>query len=61
MSEVLVDQPDPPVTVVTLNRPERLNAMSIDLVLELAEVLEEIRSDNACRVVVLTGAGRAFC
>ena len=61
MSVVLVDKPDPHVTVVTLNRPERLNAMSIDLVLELAEVLEEIRSDNACRVVVLTGAGRAFC
>lgn len=61
MSEVLVDQPDPHVTVVTLNRPERLNAMSIDLVLELAEVLEAIRSDNACRVIVLTGAGRAFC
>jgi enoyl-CoA hydratase len=61
MSVVLVDRPVPHVTVVTLHRPDRLNAMSIELVLELAEVLEAIRADNACRVVVLTGAGRAFC
>ena len=61
MSVVLVDQPEPHVTVVTLNRPERLNAMSIELVVELADVLEAIRADNECRVVVLTGAGRAFC
>ena len=37
MSVVLVDKPEPQVAVVTLNRPERLNAMSIELVLELAE------------------------
>jgi enoyl-CoA hydratase len=60
MSVVLVDSPAPHVTVLTLNRPERLNAMSIELVLELAEVLERVRADNGCRVVVLTGAGRAF-
>lgn len=61
MSVVLVDKPDPQIAVVTLNRPERLNAMSIELVLELAEAFEGIRADNACRVIVLTGSGRAFC
>jgi enoyl-CoA hydratase len=61
MTVVLVDRPVRHVTVVTLNRPDRLNAMSIELVLELAEVLEAVRADNECRVVVLTGAGRAFC
>src|SRR4051812_34347514 len=61
MSVVLVEKPEPQVAVVTLNRPERLNAMSIELVLELADVLQGIATDNACRVVVLTGAGRAFC
>ena len=60
MSTVLVDVPEPHVTVVTLNRPDRLNAMSIELVLELADAFERIRADNSCRVVVLTGAGRAF-
>ena len=61
MSVVLVDKPEPQIAVVTLDRPERLNAMSIELVMELAETFEAIRADNACRVVVLTGAGRAFC
>jgi enoyl-CoA hydratase len=61
MSVVLVDKPDPQITVVTLNRPERLNAMSIELVMELADAFEAIRADNTCRVAVLTGSGRAFC
>lgn len=61
MSVVMVDKPVPHVSVITLNRPERLNAMSIELVLELADVLHTVRDDNDCRVVVLTGAGRAFC
>lgn len=58
---VLVDQPQPHTTVITLNRPERLNAMSIDLVIELHDALEAANDDNDCYVVVLTGAGRAFC
>lgn len=61
MALVLVDQPEAHVSVVTLNRPEVLNAMSIELVIELADVLEAVAADNTCRVVVLTGAGRAFC
>ena len=63
MSEplVLVEKPQPHTTVVTLNRPERLNAMSIDLVIELDEALNAVADDNDTRVVVLTGAGRAFC
>jgi enoyl-CoA hydratase len=61
MSLVLVDHPEPHVTVLTLNRPEVLNAMSIELVLTLAEVLDGVAGDNSCRVVVLTGSGRAFC
>ena len=61
MSVVQVDHPEPHVTLVTLNRPEVLNAMSIELVLSLVDTLEAIGADNDCRVVVLTGAGRAFC
>jgi len=61
MSLVLVDTPAPHVRVVTLNRPDRLNAMSIDLVIELHGVLDEVAADNDCYVVVLTGAGRGFC
>ena len=58
---VLVDHPRPHVAVVTMHRPDRLNAMSIDLVGELHEALEAIADENDTWVVVLTGSGRAFC
>jgi len=58
---VLVSRPVDHVTVLTLNRPDRLNAMSIDLVIALAAALDAVAADNACRVVILTGAGRSFC
>ena len=60
MSLVLVDHPRPEVAVLTLNRPERLNAMSMELVNELYDALSAVGDDNTCRAVVLTGAGRAF-
>lgn len=58
---VLVDRPRPGVAVVTLNQPDKLNALSFALVDELHAALDDIQRDNACRVVVLTGAGRGFC
>jgi enoyl-CoA hydratase len=60
-SLVVVDNPEPGVAVVTLNRPDRLNAMSIDLVIELYDALEAVGADNGVRAIVLTGAGRGFC
>lgn len=61
MSLVRVSRPHPHVAVVTLDRPEVLNAISIDLAIELDEVLRTVGDDNEVRVLVLTGAGRAFC
>jgi len=58
---ILVDHPAPHVGRVTLNRPERLNAMSIELVLELDDALADLATENDTWVVVLTGAGRGFC
>lgn len=61
MSFVLIDKPWPQVTRITLNRPERMNAMAFDVMAPLREMLEEVSFDNECRVVILTGAGEAFC
>jgi enoyl-CoA hydratase len=61
MSFVLVDKPRPHVTLVTLNRPERMNAMAFDVMIPFREVLEEVSLDNDTRVVVVTGAGHGFC
>ncbi len=61
MSTVLVSRPAEGVTLLTLNRPEKLNAMDVTLVAELHEALADAGGDRACRVIVLTGAGRGFC
>ena len=58
---VTIDTPRPHVRLLRLNRPERLNAMSIELVIALDEALEEVEADNDAWAVVLTGAGRGFC
>ena len=50
-----------PVARITLNRPERLNAMNVDLLAGLYDALDALRVDRTCRVIVLTGAGRGFC
>lgn len=49
------------VRTITLDRPEQLNAMSDQLMQELAQALKDTSADEETRCVVLTGAGRAFC
>jgi methylglutaconyl-CoA hydratase len=49
------------VTVLTMNRPDRRNALSRALLAELRDVIDQISSDKHVRSVVLTGAGPAFC
>lgn len=61
MSFLAVDRPTPDAAVVTLNRPERMNSMSFDVMVPLRDALRELSDDNTVRVVVLTGAGRGFC
>ena len=61
MDSLLVSHPVPGVTLLTLNRPDRLNALDAALVRALSAELDRIRTDRDCRVVVLTEAGRAFC
>jgi 2-(1,2-epoxy-1,2-dihydrophenyl)acetyl-CoA isomerase len=57
---LLVDRTDGVVTL-TLNRPDSLNSINLDLKVALLEAVAMIASDPAARSVVLTGAGRAFC
>jgi enoyl-CoA hydratase/carnithine racemase len=49
------------ITTITLNRPEKLNALAGHMRRDLAEALEAAGSDRAVNVVVITGVGRAFC
>ncbi len=59
--DVLFEQRDDGVALITLNRPDSLNAMGGDLMLLLAKYLAQCSKDADIRAVVLTGAGRAFC
>jgi len=58
---VRIERPQPQVASVTLNRPDRMNSMAFEVMVPLREALESVSRDNDVRVVVLTGAGRAFC
>jgi len=60
-SFVTAKKPRPHVSVIRLNRPERLNSMSFELVVPLHDAIREVGADNDSWVVVCTGAGRAFC
>jgi enoyl-CoA hydratase len=48
------------VAILTVDRPEALNAMNLDLLQELSEVIDRVEADEEVRVLVITGAGRAF-
>ena len=58
---VLLEEDVGPVRRLTLNRPERLNALSAELVEELSRALGSAAEDEQVRVLILRGAGRAFC
>jgi 2-(1,2-epoxy-1,2-dihydrophenyl)acetyl-CoA isomerase len=49
------------IATITLNRPERLNAINDQLIKGLLKALEDVAADNTIRVILLTGAGRGFC
>lgn len=60
MTSLLIEKQDG-VTILTLNRPESLNAFTDGLHAELRAALEEARDEDTCRAVIITGAGRGFC
>ena len=61
MTTVLVDKRDDGVALLTLNRPDSLNALGEDMLPRLASTLRECSDDRAVRCIAITGAGRAFC
>jgi enoyl-CoA hydratase len=49
------------IDLITLDRPDRLNVINEDLIVDLTTALRASSGDDSCRAIVLTGAGRAFC
>ena len=60
MTEAILYEADGPVAVITLNRPERLNAMDAAMLDALMQAVTQAEDDDAIRAVVVTGAGRGF-
>jgi len=58
---VLVERRDPGIALLTLNRPERLNAWNAELAARYFTLLDECAADPSVKVIVVTGAGRGFC
>jgi len=62
MPLVLVEKQSPQTSIMTLNRPERRNALTIELMAELTEAIEKAAADKLKRVLILRGAGNyALC
>ena len=61
MPLVLVEKQTPQITLITLNRPERRNALTIELMSALSSAIENAAADEIQRVLILRGAGSAFC
>jgi 2-(1,2-epoxy-1,2-dihydrophenyl)acetyl-CoA isomerase len=60
MADLLIDR-DTRITTITLNRPDALNSFDGRLAADLGDAVRDAARDADCRVIVLTGAGRAFC
>src|SRR4051812_12526406 len=60
MSDILVGTTDH-ICTITLNRPEKRNALTTDAIAALHAELQRVAADEAIRVLVIRGAGRAFC
>ena len=61
MSDTVLLERTGAVAVLTLNRPEALNSLVVEMKVALLRAVEAVRDDDGVRAVVLTGAGRAFC
>lgn len=58
--EAIIYKKEDNIALITLNRPDNLNAINFKLASELERIVDEIANDDSIRVVIITGAGRAF-
>ena len=55
------EEPESGIGIITLNRPDRLNALSLDMLEELHALFDKLRKRDDARVLIFTGEGRGFC
>jgi len=57
----IIYEVDGPAAIITLNRPEQLNAFTGTMLQELLAAFDQAEADDAVRAIIMTGAGRAYC
>lgn len=60
-SDIIVDRSDPAIVTVTVNRPERRNALTLAMWTEIGRIFSDLSADPIVRAIILTGAGGVFC
>ncbi|MQG61565.1 MAG: hypothetical protein FI708_02360, partial [SAR202 cluster bacterium] len=58
---ILEKDPNEHIARLTINRPERRNALNDDATAEMGQAIDDVAADDDIRVLILTGAGQAFC
>ena len=61
METLTLDWPSEGIALLTLNRPDRLNAINLAMYTELEDALDALAADRSARAIIITGAGRGFC
>lgn len=61
LEPLVIYEPSPPAVIITMNRPDRRNALSRGLITALTEAFDNAAADTSARCVILTGAGATFC
>ena len=61
MDLICIEKPRPHITVITMNRPERMNSMAFELMVPLHDAFKVVAEDGDTTCVILTGAGKGFC
>jgi 2-(1,2-epoxy-1,2-dihydrophenyl)acetyl-CoA isomerase len=61
MTETILVEKDQGIGTITLNRPEKFNALNDELIFKLKDALKEMDKDSSVKVIILTGAGSGFC
>jgi len=59
--EHILFEEDAGIATITINRPQQLNALHVGVIAEMIDAVDRVRDEGTARVLVLTGAGRAFC
>src|SRR5512147_1194333 len=59
--ETLLYSVEDGIATITLNRPDKLNAFNTDMLRDMTAAFDQTDADDAVKVVIVTGAGRAFC